>query len=506
MNRTAAGSMLGWALLGLGCKAGPPPGGDRLPAVAGKFYPEDPKRLEAAVRAFLQDAVPARGERPLAILAPHAGYVFSGQIAADAWRQAQGHEVDTVVILGTNHTVPPFAGLAIGEAPGCRTPLGRLAVDRELAGLLAKASPRVRSRPDADAREHSIEVQLPFVQVLFPKARILPCLVGTADAAIANELGKALASVLKGRRALVVASSDLSHYPDAQGAAKADRIVLEAAAGLDLGQLRAGIRQVQQMGLPGLDTAACGEGAVLVAMAAAREMGATRGAVLSYAHSGQTVFGDPGRVVGYGAMMWTQGPGASDTAALLPPPPASGSLAPVDRVELLRLARTTLERHFSTGMLPLPRLRNGALAQARGAFVTLTRDGQLRGCIGHMAEDAPLALNVCRMALQAALQDRRFPPVQAGEVAGLHLEISALTPLEPAKGPEGILVGRDGVVLEKAGRRAVFLPQVASEQGWTRDQMLDQLCLKAGLASGAWRSGTSFWTFRAEVFGEPEAR
>jgi hypothetical protein len=488
------------------CRAATPEVGIRPPAVAGQFYPAEGYRLETAVKAYLADALPSRGEKPIAIVVPHAGFVFSGQIAADGWKQAQGLDPSTVVILAPDHTVAPFAKVSVSRARGYRTPLGVVEVDLELAEALARACPEVDWRPEAHAREHAEEVQLPFIQVLFPKARVLPCVLGTTDPEVARRFGRALAALLKGRKTLVVASSDLSHYPEQGRAARADRATLQAMAGLDPQEFRDSLRRTMKEG--GLDTAACGEGPILAAMEIARALGANRGTVVSYANSGETVFGEPGRVVGYGAVLFSAGKAGRDTAVLeLPPAPAAaGTLGPAERQELLALASRTLERQLWTGTVPLPRPASPALRRGGGAFVTLKSGGQLRGCIGTMSGDAPLALTVARMALQAALADPRFPPVKAQELKGLELEISVLSPLRPVKGPEEVRPGKDGVEIEKEGRRAVFLPQVATEQGWGREELLDNLCLKAGLPKGAWRRGANLRTFQAEVFPESRSR
>ncbi len=476
----------------------------REPAHAGRFYPGDSKRLEDAIRAFLDDAVPARGERPLGLVVPHAGYVFSGQIAADAYRQAAGFEYDVVVILATNHTVEPFPGVSVFGGDGYRTPLGLAKADRNLARALHGADPSFAYRPEAHAREHSEEVQIPFLQVLFPKVPILSAVVGSSEAAVCRRFGQALARALAGRRALLVASTDLSHYPGWGDAVEADRRTLEAVAGLDAEALRRTLDREKRLGRPGLQTCACGEGPLLSLMEAAKSLGARRGIVVSYANSGDTVFGEVDRVVGYGALALTAGDGPSDTTALKSPAVAEtgGPIPAADREALLRLARRTLERYYATDTVPLPRPTSPALRAPRGAFVTLHKKGELRGCIGHMAQDAPLALTVSRMAIQAALHDSRFEPVRAEELPFLEIEISALTPFARVPGPASVVVGRDGVLIRKGGRSAVFLPQVAPEQGWGREELLTHLCRKAGLPDDAWRGPCELYTFQAEVFGE----
>lgn len=505
MNRIASIAFLSLFLCGA---SGSPEAEVRPPAVAGQFYPEEPDKLAGAVKGFLADALPACGERPIALIVPHAGYVFSGQIAADAYRQAADFPCDLVVILGTNHTTPGFRGVSVYAGEGFRTPLGVAQIDQEVTRALLKADPLLVSRPEVHVQEHSVEVQIPFVQVGFPNARIAAAVVSELELEQAERLGQVLARTLERRNALIVASSDLSHYPTYEDAVEVDGEVLRAIASLDLAAVPLAIERQLQKERPGLSTCACGEGAVLVAMAAAKALGARRGIVVSYANSGDTVFGEPSRVVGYGAIAFTAAAGKADLRSLERPAiePGSAELTEADKKYLLALARKTIERFLETGTVPLPRASTPGLRRRQGAFVTLKKHGDLRGCIGHMEEDAPLALTVARMALQAAFRDPRFRPVEVGELPDLEVEISALTPFARVPGPQAIVVGRDGVVLEKKDRRAVFLPQVAPEQGWSRDEMLGHLCLKAGLSADCWHRDATFFTFQAEVFGEGEPR
>lgn len=507
VNRPLSTALLHYCLLSLAvvaCTQEPEVSTRREPAVAGRFYPGEADSLRSSVEAYLARSVPACGERPIALVAPHAGYVYSGQIAADAYRQAMGHEYDVVVVLGPNHTVPAFNSVSVYQGGGYVTPLGLVPIDQDLAGRLLRSDGGASFQPSTHEREHSVEVQLPFVQVVCPGARLVAAVVGDPNPELAERFGKALARELKGRRALIVASTDLSHYPDHDDANEVDRQVLAAVASLDAAAVRATIAERMVERRPGLSTCACGEGPILVAMAAARELGAQRGIALSYANSGATVFGELTRVVGYGAVAFTSGDGGTSLEALapVPAPGERDTLDQADRDYLLGLARGTVEQYLLTGTVPLPRTDSPVLWRQQGAFVTLNKHGRLRGCIGHMAENAPLALTVPRMALQAALRDTRFTPVLPEELPDLEVEISVLTPFARVSGPGEILVGRDGVVLHKGGRRAVYLPQVAPEQGWDRDQMLGHLCQKAGLPSECWQRDAELFTFRAEVFAE----
>jgi AmmeMemoRadiSam system protein A len=184
------------------------------------------------------------------------------------------------------------------------------------------------------------------------------------------------------------------------------------------------------------------------------------------------------------------------------PPAAHAPLGQAEKHSLLAFARETIRRMLTTETAPLARGFPPALGRKQGAFVTLKRKGQLRGCIGHMAEDQPLYRVVGAMALQAAFNDRRFAPIAEHELSEIDVEVSVLTPRRRVAGPAAVVLGRDGVGLQKAGRSAVFLPQVPGEQGWNLEQTLEGLCRKAGLPQGCWRDGAQLYTFQADVFHE----
>jgi AmmeMemoRadiSam system protein B/AmmeMemoRadiSam system protein A len=474
----------------------------REPVGPGQFYPRDAATLKAALAAMLQDAVPARPETPVAIVVPHAGYVYSGQIAADAFRQVAGRNYETVVILGVNHTDPGFDRVGVYAGAGFRTPLGVAQVDKALVDALLKEDRDAVVNHQVHAKEHSVEVQVPFVQHLFPRAKIVPIVMATEDPGTCERLGRALGRLIKGRPILIVASSDLSHYPAADTARSADARTLAAAASLQPAAFLKATSEVAGAMPANLVTYACGRAAVLVAMHAALELGAKRGVVLAYANSGDTAIGEPDRVVGYGAVAFTTAEGGPDTAALQRPTPTAEPLQASDKKQLLALARESIRRFLLTETVPLPRGFEARALGERGAFVTLKKRGDLRGCIGQIVARGSLPHVVSAMALAAAFEDTRFERVRAEELPQLEIEISVLTPPKTVKGPADIVIGRDGVILTRGGRSAVFLPQVATEQGWQRDELLDNLALKAGLPANAWRQGATFATFQAEVFHE----
>ncbi|MCE5212612.1 MAG: AmmeMemoRadiSam system protein B [Deltaproteobacteria bacterium] len=477
----------------------------REPAVAGKFYSESAVKLNGAIEKFMQDAVPVKVKKPVAIIVPHAGYIYSGQICADGFKQAANQQYDVIVILGTRHTNSDFQKISLYPGDGFRTPLGTTPVAKNIISSLLKEDPADCALDKSlHQSEHSVEVMVPFIQVVFPQAKIVPVVVGSQDMQTCIRFGQALAKVLKNKQALIIASSDLSHYPDAKDAKIVDGETLAAITKLDPAAFRATLQTHRDKNIHSLYTSACGEAPIMAAMAAAKSSGATRGEVISYANSGDTSIGEPSRVVGYGAVVLTADNGRKNPGVSIQQKPAitSATLTPADKKALLSFARETISRLFLTDTVPLARGFSENLEHPRGVFVTLRKNGELRGCIGQIIGTEPLVKLVGAMAIQAAFNDRRFEPLTYDELKNVEIEISVLTPMKQVSGASDIVVGRDGVVIRKEGHSAVFLPQVATEQGWNREEMLDNLCRKSGLDTGCWREKTQFSTFQAVVFSE----
>ncbi len=479
------------------------------PQVAGRFYPGDPEALRKMVADLLAAAPPGE-RRPLGLLSPHAGYVFSGPVAAAAYRQAEGQHYDVVVVLGTKHAHAGFTGAAVYPDGALATPLGESVVASDLAAKLVTFGEPIVAERSIFEGEHSVEVQLPFIQTLFPDTAILPIIVASPDPTNVDALGTALAAVVADRQPLLVASSDLSHYPAQEAAVEVDRRLLEAIVSLDADRVRSTIAEQMSRDIPNLSTCACGEGAILAMIATAKRLGVQSASIIDQRTSADSPLGGADEVVGYGAVaLWapeagtsvsTPG-GAKTTPAEAAEPLAAGPLTAAEKGELLRLARQTLEEYLSSQTVPSATPASERLGQKRGAFVTLTRQGELRGCMGSLTAERPLYLQVQQSALMAAVEDPRFPPVTREELDDLHIEISVLGPLEPVTDPSQIEVGKHGLLIEKGLRRGTLLPQVPLEFGWDRDQFLVQLCRKAGLPDDAWRSA-KLYRYTAQVFGE----
>ncbi len=496
-------SLIAWALVLTGCTkpAGrdvPVPGTIRAPAVAGSFYPADPERLRAMVRGFLEKAKKTALEGDLvALLVPHAGYEYSGLVAAHAYALLQGTRWDTVVIIGTSHRpAPPVirGGVSVITAGSFATPLGRVRIDSATAGALLRAGAPFTEDAASQALEHSVETQLPFLQTVLGDFLFVPIVVGRTSESDLEAGAAALASALAGRKALLIASSDLSHYPSDRDARRVDADTLAALASLDPSRFRGACSLAMTRGTPGLEVPACGEDAILLTLRTAVRLGAAAATRLAYADS-RDAGGPPESVVGYGAMAFTRGPGRSSSGERISP---SGGRT------LLALARRTLTAHLSPGA-PRPSISaDPELLKPQGAFVTLRKAGVLRGCVGTLVPDRSLVETVKEMTIAAASLDSRFPPVTREELGGISIEISVLSPLKRIRSVGEISLGTDGVLIKDGVHTGVFLPQVAGETGWDLPRFLDELCAqKAGLPRGCWKDPrTEIYSFTAQIFEE----
>jgi AmmeMemoRadiSam system protein B/AmmeMemoRadiSam system protein A len=480
-------------------------GSVRQPVFAGQFYSADSAMLTNQVKTFLKNAEPRQVNNVIAVIVPHAGYIYSGQIDADAYNQVKGNDYDLIVILGTNHTTAGFKGISVYPEGAFGTPIGKLEIDDKIAAELLKKDKDITADLSVHKQEHSIEVQIPFIKYLFPKVKILPIIVGKPDIDMCTRFGKALSGVLRGKKVLIVASSDLSHYPHFDDAIKVDNKTLKTIAGLNPKEIVSVMQSQMERNIPQLVTCACGEAPIIAAVITAKELGANSALIISYSNSGYNPTGSPDRVVGYGAVAIVKGEASPIVDVDTVVTDNSYVLTSSDKKALLKYARETLDEYFAARVVPLPRNINTMLKMKRGVFVTLKKHGDLRGCIGHMIEDTPLCTIVGSMALQAAFNDTRFSQLTRKELPQVEIEISVLTPFTRVDNADAIVMGRDGVIVKKGGRQAVFLPQVASETGWSKEVFLDQLCYKAGLSAGDWKDAELF-TFQADVFSESDFR
>jgi AmmeMemoRadiSam system protein B/AmmeMemoRadiSam system protein A len=457
----------------------------REPAVAGAFYPGTEQALREEVSKLLDGAEPVPpGGRIVGLIAPHAGYMYSGQVAAYAYRLVKGKKYDAVVIIAPSHRAY-FKGSSVYTRGPYKTPLGLVGIDVDLAQAIVGSDPAIDFYPEAHRREHSLEVQLPFLQISVPDLRIVPIVMGDQSIANCRRLADAIVSCAKGKNILLVASTDLSHFHTHAEAARLDQTVIDHIEAYDYEGL------AEDLGTGTCE--ACGGGPVITVMIAAQQLGASKAMKLRYADSGD-VTGDQSNVVGY-------------LAAALVVESRVGvdlGLSREEKVELLRIARRSIEARILGKPAPEFSTESELLKREMGAFVTITESGKLRGCIGHIRGLEPLYTTISKMAVAAATEDPRFPPLSSQELDKIAIEISVLTPLEKIGSVDEIQVGRDGIYMEKGHNHGLLLPQVATEYGWDRDQFIQHTCLKAGLPTDAWQEGADIYIFSAQVFNEGE--
>lgn len=460
----------------------------REPLFAGQFYPGQPEELERTVAQYLSQAV-SLGVRPLALIAPHAGYVYSGQVAAHAFRQVKGWLYEVIVIIAPNHTTADFRDISVYAEGAFGTPLGELPVDTALAQRLIAAHERIVYDPRLHRYEHAIEVELPFVQMVAADTPIVPIVMGEPTRENCRILCDALTQALAGQNALVVASSDMSHYPAYEDAQRIDGRMLAAIESLDVEKVWQENASCLSAGVPNLACTLCGLGPVVTAIMYAQQVGANQATVLSYCNSGDAPLGDHRRVVGYGAVMfWRWEPPHLDEA---------------EKQALLKLAREAIRAHLEHKPALSFEPTSPDLRQPSGVFVTLRKEGKLRGCIGHILPREPLYAAVQSVAIAAAVGDPRFSPLTARELAETEIEISVLSPLRRVSGIEEIKVGTHGLYIRRGQAAGLLLPQVATEQGWDRLAFLQGVCRKAGLPEDAWQDeATALYTFTAEIFAD----
>ena len=471
----------------------------RAPAVAGLFYPADKTVLSQTIDELLERA-PAHHIRHLkGLVCPHAGYNYSGLTAASAYKTLAGRDVQTVIILGPSHYAA-FQGVSLPNADVYQTPLGIVPISEKAQRLVGIGpfvlEPRcLVQRPSwwtqapkpapaagedtPETWEHSIEVQVPFLQKTLQNFKILPVIFGNTDP---EQVAKVLAGMIDDKT-VVVASSDLSHYHPYDAAKDLDNHCITAILNLDVDAM-----QTQQ---------ACGKAPILTLMHLARLKG-WKTQLLDCRNSGDTSGDKSHGVVGYAAIAFYE--------------PTPENFSAPERKFLLDLARTTLTRVVTNGSLPEVSARDmpTKLIGKKGCFVTLTENGMLRGCIGYILPQEPLYRAIEDNAQNAAMRDWRFTPVRSDEVDKIKIEISVLTEPQPLRfnSPEDLL-GKlqpyeDGVVLKIGSRSATFLPQVW-EQIPDKVEFLNHLSEKAGCKPSAWRDKeTSVFVYHVEAFKESE--
>ena len=475
----------------------------RPPALAGTWYKGEPAALKKDVEGYLA-RVPQKlirefqSQKIHAVITPHAGHTYSGQGEAYLYALLKNRPIKRVILIGPSYYAG-YRGVAVSQFTHYQTPLGKVPLDRAVCRQLLAGGGLFRDEPVAEKREHSLEIQLPFLQTVLKDFKLVPLIIGRINQSDYATAAKTIKKFIDDET-LIIASSDFTHYGKnfrhtpykkdiRANIEKTDRAALQHA--LDLN----GSRFVSHVEENNLTICGYRPIALMLSLLPAD----APGRLLHYYTSGDANR-DYSHSVSYASVVFTERQQSPDLIGT-----ADDKLNRAEEQTLLKLARATLKTYLKDQTRPdLKDYRlTPFLKKKSGIFVTLKKNGRLRGCIGRIFDPQPLAESTIEYTIHSAIHDSRFRSVTLDEEPDLHIEISVLSPMRRVKGYRDIVVGPHGVYLVKGSRSAVFLPQVAPEQGWDRKEMLEQLCLKAGLAKGAWKQpDMQFFVFTAHVFQE----
>jgi AmmeMemoRadiSam system protein B/AmmeMemoRadiSam system protein A len=472
------------------------------------WYPADANALKKQVESLFQKADVKPINNVIALILPHAGYTYSGQVAANGLKTID-KKYERIIVIGPSHYIPMEEVLSVPRVTHYETPMGEIPLDVEFINKLLKHSV-FQNVPQTHQYEHSVQIELPLIQYCQKDFKLVPIVAGHCSAKTIEKASKILLSLID-QQTLIIASSDFTHYGANYDYVPFTENVPDQIKKLDMGAYDY-IAKLDGTGFQEYirKTGATICGYVPISILLSMLDKNIKAELIKYTTSGQ-LMGDFNNSVSYFSITFF---GAWTTQLETQPQTSTSSvesenepkLTEEDKKQLLTLARKTISYALQNKRVPqaseLGFTISDAMADTRAAFVTLKKNSQLRGCIGDIFPQRPLYKSVILNAINAGLNDWRFSPVTEAECKDIKIEISALTTPHPVNSYKEIRIGTDGVVLNKDGRSAVFLPQVAPEQGWDLNQMLTELSLKAGLPRDAWKEGASFLVFQAEVFGE----
>ena len=474
----------------------------KRPNVSGQFYSGDPTQLSHQIQSFIEKASIEPSQESIEILiSPHAGYIYSGWVAAYGYKAISQKKYDTIVVISPTHHFG-FDGISVWDGGRFQTPLGLLEVDHNFAKELIHSNKKIIFKPEVFEKEHALEVQLPFLQEIYEDIKIVPIIMGQCSFALCEEFAKILNKLMESRgNVLIVISSDMSHYHDDAFARNMDQNTLKIVQ-----QLKAQYFWEQCFSNK---MEMCGVVPVTVGLLLAKERN-LESKVLKYATSAE-VSGDKQRVVGYSSVIFynpidkenKQDPNKVDNASGVDP------LSMEQKQRLMHIAKETIIQYIKTGKAPSFEETDPRLLVKEGAFVTIHKKGQLRGCIGNIIGVKPLYQTIREMAISSATRDPRFTPLTTSELDKIDIEISVLSKPRQETDIKKIKMGVHGVIVSKGFlHQGVFLPQVATETGWNREQFLSNLCAhKAGLPSDAWKDPSiKIEIFTADVFSEEDVK
>ena len=458
---------------------------------ANRFYTGDPKELSEEVDSFLALHRGATVYHDVAaLIVPHAGYYFSGNVAATAYMSIPADKpYKRIFLLGPSHHEWLDGASVNTEADYYATPLGLVKVDHETALRLAKADHVFSYNPKAHDREHCLEVQLPFLQRRFGEDAvppIVPIIISTNDFRKLQQIADVLKPYFTDENLFVV-SSDFSHYPSYEDAYEVDAKTGKAIETGDVEQFFAVLEENARSGKRNLATSACGELAIATLMLMMDN--AYEVHHLLYQNSGDIDNDDHSQVVGYHAFAMVR----ATTSQTF-------SLSDEEKRKLKEIALTSIRDSLDDRRIAEPKGLTKTLESKCGAFVSLHKQGRLRGCIGHFGEDTALHEIVAEMARAAAFEDPRFMPVTKEELDDIDIEISVLTPMRRIQSLNEFQLHRHGIYIRRGYRSGTFLPQVADEVNWTKEEFVSHCAQdKAGIGWDGWRDA-ELYVYEAIVF------
>lgn len=466
------------------------------PQKAGSWYPADTASLDAELNEHLNNADVPTKTKPRIIVVPHPGLIFGGPTAAYSYKAASKFEYRNIFIIATSH-LSHFKEIIVGDFDAYSTPFGDIKGNRDISSFLFAKDPNCVFNKDLINQEHSLEMQYPFIKRCFPLAKIIPIVISSASYDTSKELADLLYQALTPDD-LVVISTDLSHYPDYKDANELDKNTLKSIASGDPEKFIKYLGKVNSEFPPNTSTAACGAVGVLTGLHLANILNIKNIKILHYENSGDRPVGDKDSVVGYGALAiyTSENESFSDTVVL----------SSKEKKLLIQAAKDSISSMLNNNKLPetedIP--DDSPLNTPYGVFVTLKLNGQLRGCMGNFEPKKPLIEVVKDTAILSAFKDPRFPQVTPEELKKISISISVLSPRKKVEKYQEIIPGKHGVYVQKDYLGGTYLPQVAPEQNWDREQMLNHLCEdKSGVGRDAWKDGSAeLSTYTANVFGE----
>ena len=460
---------------------------------ANRFYTGNASELSEEVDSFLAlHAKDKQYKHVAALIVPHAGYYFSGNVAAAAYQSIpEGKAYKRIFLLGPSHHEWLDGASVNTEHDYYATPLGHVKVDHETAQKLIQTDSVFCYHAKAHNREHCLEVQLPFLQKRLKEVPpIIPIIISTNDFRKLRRIAETLKPYFTEENLFIV-SSDFSHYPNYEDAYEVDARTGKAVESGDVERFIAVLEENDRSGVRNLATSACGELAIATLMLMMQD-GSYEVKHLLYQNSGDIEHHDHSRVVGYHAFAIIRN-GLTRTGS-------GFSLSDNEKQMLKDIALTSIKDSLDGKPISHHSPLTSHLSSKCGAFVSLHIQGRLRGCIGHFGEDTPLHEIVAEMARAAAFEDPRFMPVTRNELEDIDIEISVLTPMRRIQSLDDFELHRHGIYIRKGYRSGTFLPQVADEVSWTKEEFVSHCAQdKAGIGWDGWKDA-ELYVYEAIVF------